>query len=245
MNVQIIILAGGRGKRMKSDLPKVLHPIKGQPMISHLLNSIRESGVCSQPVIVVGHQAELVQQALGNQYTYVVQAEQLGTGHAVKTAQGVVKGTADHVLVLFGDKPYISPDTIRRLVNEHQQSGCAMSMTTAIVPDFDDWRRTLRDHGRIVRDTAGNVTKAVTHRDASAAELNILEIDTGTYCFQSAWLWQNIGKLGCNNAQHEYYLPDLLELAISQGLKICTVTDDPRAGLGVNSIDHLLALESL
>lgn len=244
--VQIIILAAGLGKRMKNkELPKALVLFKGQPLIKYLLASIKNSGVCDKPVIVVGKMAEKVKEILGPNYIYVFQAEQLGTGHAVMCAKDALAGKAENILVLYGDQPLITPQTIKELTETHLTSGGVLTIGTVKVLDFNDWRAGFYDFGRINRDLLGNVIGIIEKKDATAEQLNIKEINPGYYCFKAEWLWQNLDKLKNTNAQGEYYLTDLVGLACQQGQKIETVFVEPKEALGINTEEQLEAMEKL
>lgn len=244
--VQIIILAAGLGKRMQNkELPKALVLLRGKPLISYLLDSIEKSGVCDKPVIVVGKGADLVKKELGSTYTYVPQAEQLGTGHAVMCAKDKLESKCQNILVLYGDQPLITSETINRLVDTHLADGQVLTIGTVKVPDFNDWRAGFYDFGRINRDAAGNMIGIVEKKDATAEQWNIKEINPGYYCFKADWLWQNLDKLKNNNAQKEYYLTDLISLACEQRQKIETVAVEPKEALGVNTEEQLVLLEKL
>ena len=172
--VKIVILAGGKGKRMQSDLPKVLFPIKGKPMIKHLLESIEKSGIDPRPVIVVGYKKELVMEELGDKYDYAIQEEQLGTGHAVLSAKEKVGSEANHVLVLYGDNPFMTAETMKKLVEEQLKSEAKITMATVELPDFQDWRGFFyTNFSRIVRDENGEIVRSVEFKDASEEEKKI------------------------------------------------------------------------
>jgi len=244
--IQIIILAAGLGKRMKNkELPKALVLFKGQPLIKYLLALIKSSGICDKPVIVVGKMAEKVKETLGPNYIYVFQAEQLGTGHAVMCAKGELVGKAENILVLYGDQPLITAETIRKLAGIHLAGEQVLTMGTVQVPNFEDWRVGFSDFGRINRDSAGKVCGIIEKKDATAEQLNIKEINPGYYCFKADWLWQNLTNLKDNNAAGELYLTDLLGLACQQGKEITTVEIEPKEALGINTEGQLEAIEKL
>ena len=169
--IQIIIVAAGHGKRMQNDeVPKVLVPLHGKPMITHLLESIVRSAVCKRPVLVIGQKAEMVKTALGPANEYVFQQEQLGTGHAVSAARQLLEGKVAHVMVLYGDHPLVSAETINKLSETHRSSGGVLTMATVRVDDFNDWRAGFADFGRIVRNTAGDITAIVEKREATSEQ---------------------------------------------------------------------------
>ena len=239
MQTRIIILAGGKGNRMQSELPKVLIPLRGMPIIAHLLREVDRSGIDPRPVVVVGQGADAVKRALGSGYDYVIQESQLGTGHAVQCAEGALAGKADAVIVLYGDHPFVSAATITKLRELHEREGCVLTMMTVRVPDFDDWRKVLYDFGRIIRDNSGRILRDVEKKDATPEELAVKEVNPSFFCFRASWLWENLRKLKNENAQHEYYLTDLVRIAIDEGERIASMDIDPRESIGVNTPEHL------
>lgn len=276
--VQIIILAAGIGKRMKNkELPKALTLFKGKPLIKYLLESIKSSGVCKKPIIVIGQGADLIKKELGPAYTYILQAEPLGRGHAVMTTKGVdlykkelgptytyiprpellgtghavmatedkLKGKVDDVMVLYGDMPFLTTASIKKLATAHLTADTVMTMATVRVPDFADWRAGFADFGRIIRDSQGKVCQIVEKKDATPEQLEIKEVNPSFFCFKADWLWQNLSKLRNNNAAGEYYLTDLLGLACQQGQEIVTTEIEPKEALGVNTEEQLKLLEKL
>jgi bifunctional UDP-N-acetylglucosamine pyrophosphorylase / glucosamine-1-phosphate N-acetyltransferase len=242
-NVAVVVLAAGHGKRMGVPLPKVLVPYRNEPLIMHLLRAIQEAQVCERPVIVVGQGADQVKQVLGNDYTYVLQTEQLGTGHAVAAARAELEGKVDHVVVLYGDQPLIQPSTIRSLVAAHMREQPVLTMATVTVEDFEDWRVGFNDFGRIVRDESGKLCRIVERKDAIPEELAITEVNPSYFCFQADWLWQNLQALKNDNSQGEYYLTDLAALACTTGAPITTVPVEPREAMGVNTKEQLQLIE--
>ena len=245
MKTNIIILAAGHGKRMQSDIPKVLTPLRGKPLIEHLLESVAASGTDAQPVLVVGQKREVVMAALGSQYRYAVQEEQLGTGHAVMAAEPLVGADGGHVLVLYGDMPYVSATTIAALAKTQEETGAAIAMATVQVPDFDGWRAGFYDFSRVIRREDGSIARTVEKKDATEDELKVTEVNPCYFCFDSAWLWPHLKELKNVNAQSEYYLTDLIGMAMREGAKIATVSIDPKEALGVNTREHLELLETL
>jgi len=243
--VKIVIMAAGKGKRMGGDLPKVLEPLLGQPMISRLLEHIAKAKIDPQPVIIVGHKAELVQKALGSSYIYVRQEELLGTGHAVQQTKTLLQGRAENILVLNGDHPVISATSINKLVETHLRSKTAMTLATATVPDFQEWRAAFKDFGRIVRDGKGNFKGIVEAKDATPEELLIKEVNPAMYCFTEPWLWPHLDKIKNKNVQGEYYLTDLLGIAIQERQPVATVTIDPKECIGINTKEQLAIAEEL
>jgi|SRR3989338_10323644 len=240
--IKVIILAAGQGKRFGSPRPKVLAQLGDKPMILRVVTAVEQSGVTDRPVVVVGVGAEHVREVLGDRADYVLQTEQLGTGHAVACCRTFLEDKADAIQVLYGDHPLISGATIRQLVTEHERTVATLTMGTVVVPDFEEWRQGFSNFGRIVRDASGKLQRIVEVKDATPEERNIREVNPSYFCFNAPWLWENIGRLGKNNAQDEYYLTDLLGLAIDQGRMVTTVPIAPAEALGANSPEQLEAI---
>ncbi len=243
--IQIVILAAGHGKRMNSEIPKVLTPLHGKPLIVHLLDSIKESGVCADPVIVIGQKGDQVRAALGDGYTYAVQAEQLGTGHAVMSTESLLKDKAENIMVLYGDQPYMSAETIRKLAEMHVSSGAYLTMATTVVEDFEDWRGGFTNFSRIIRDADGKILRTVENKDATEEEKKITEVNPCYFCFNAAWMWRELHGLKNNNAQQEYYLTDLVEAACNESKPIASIVIDPHEALGVNTQEQLELAHSI
>lgn len=204
-----VILAAGKGTRMKSKLYKVLHPVLGKPMVEHVVDQLDQIGV-SRQIVIVGHGAEAVQDTLGTRVEYAVQEEQLGTGHAVQMAEAELAGKSGATLVVCGDTPLLTAETLEALLAHHEAQQAKVTVLTAIADD-------ATGYGRVVRGEDGNVTKVVEHKDASEAELAINEINTGTYVFDNELLFDALKQVGNNNAQGEYYLPDVISIAKEAG----------------------------
>lgn len=231
-------MAAGDGKRMQSDLPKVLHLVKGKPIIEHLVVAVESVGLTRPPVTVVSARHTLIQNALRERALYAVQLEQLGTGHALQSAQNLWHDM-QNVVVLYGDMPFISPESIQRLVEAHVSEKNVMTFMTTTVPHFEGQNSYFSDFGRIVRNAVGRLLKNVQKKDATTEELKILEVDTAYMCFSSAWLKESLPKLIRNNAQKEYYLTDLLALALQNGEAVGTVDIDAKEAIGINTKEQL------
>ncbi|KVS36629.1 bifunctional UDP-N-acetylglucosamine diphosphorylase/glucosamine-1-phosphate N-acetyltransferase GlmU [Burkholderia ubonensis] len=232
--MNIVILAAGTGKRMRSALPKVLHPLAGRPLLSHVIATARALQP-SRLVVVVGHGAEQVQAAVAApDVQFAVQAEQLGTGHAVRQALPLLD-PAQPTLVLYGDVPLTRVSTLERLVAAAREGRYGILTVTLDDP---------AGYGRIVRDPAGFVTRIVEQKDASPEEQKIAEINTGIVVTPTAQLAMWLGALNNDNAQGEYYLTDVVELAIDAGFEVVTAQPDAEwETLGVNSKAQLAELE--
>lgn len=242
MEKKIIILAAGKGTRMNVDIAKVLVPVKGEPMIERLVKTVSQIG---RPVIVVGFQAAAVMRCVGDKADYAFQSDQLGTGHAVNCAKDLLKDFDGAVLVLYGDTPLITLETINKLFTLHEESGVKLSLMTTKVEDFQDWRQGFYSFGRILRDEDGNILGIRELKDCSDEEKLINEVNPGYYCFDSKWLWENIGKIQNKNNQKEYYLTDLIEIAVKEQEKISSLLINPEECLGINTKEQLKFVEEI
>ncbi|AIK64211.1 UDP-N-acetylglucosamine diphosphorylase/glucosamine-1-phosphate N-acetyltransferase [Bacillus anthracis str. Vollum] len=204
-----VILAAGKGTRMKSKLYKVLHPVCGKHMVQHVVDQVSQLGL-QKLVTVVGHGAEMVQEQLGNVSEFALQAEQLGTAHAVDQAAGVLANEEGTTLVICGDTPLITAETMEALLQQHKEAGAMATVLTAYIEE-------PAGYGRIVRNENGHVEKIVEHKDANEKELAIKEINTGTYCFDNKALFASLSKVSNDNVQGEYYLPDVIEILKNEG----------------------------
>ena len=207
-----VILAAGMGTRMKSKMPKVLHKVCGKPLSKCVIDASKAAGadkVCA----VVGHKAETVKEVLGDVCEFALQAEQKGTGHAVMQAMDVIKNSKGEVVILNGDTPLITAETINKAIEYHKNNGNQATVITAILDD-------ATGYGRIVRDNDGSVLKIVEQKDASEEEKKINEVNSGMYVFDAQSLVYALDKITPNNAQGEYYLTDTLEILLSAGKKI-------------------------
>ncbi len=234
MTLGVVVLAAGQGTRMRSRLPKVLHPLGGRPLLAHVLDASHAIGA-SRVCVVYGHGGEQVRDALsGYGCHWVEQAEQLGTGHAVMQAMPHVEG-ADRVLVLYGDVPLIEPDTLQRLISDTGDS--ALGLLTVFLDD-------PTGYGRIVRDGRGRILRVVEQKDASEAELEIGEIHTGTMLATRRQLGDWLARIGNDNAQREYYLTDIIGVAAGDGVEVATTQPERLEEVaGVNDRVQLSALE--
>jgi len=239
MELATIILAAGQGKRMKSDLPKVLHPIDGKPMVHYVIDAAEVIG-SEKIVLIIGHKKELVEESCkGRKVDFVTQAKQLGTGHAVMQTAPLFNNFKGNILVLSGDVPLLTPNTLNSLIKIHQAENPLASLLTT---EMDD----PTGYGRIVRNSNGFVQKIVEHKDADAATLQIKEINVGIYIFKSEQLFQTLPLLKNDNNQGEYYLPDVVKIYVDRGEKVAAVlTPDVEDTHGINNIQQLKRAEQI
>jgi bifunctional UDP-N-acetylglucosamine pyrophosphorylase/glucosamine-1-phosphate N-acetyltransferase len=228
-DVHMVVLAAGKGTRLKSARPKVLHAVAGRQMIAHVLACARALRPRSITV-VVGHQADAVKSALTSEsgLTFVVQEPQLGTGHALLTTENTLSGASGDLILLSGDVPLLSPQTLQALLDRHHWAQAAATVVTAVVPE-------PHGYGRIVR-TGQRIARIVEDRDATPAEREIHEINAGIYAFALDGLFAAVRSIGSDNAQREYYLPDLVAIFNRRGRPVETITvADPNEIRGINS----------
>ena len=243
MNTHVVILAAGKGTRMKSARPKVLHRVAGQPMIEHVLATAAALAPHSTTV-VVGHQADALKAALAGhaRLTFVVQEPQLGTAHALLTTESALRGQTGTLVLLSGDVPLLSAKTLQNLVDRHASAGAAATVVTAVVD-------APHGYGRIVRDSTESgerIARIVEEKDATPAERQIREINSGIYAFALEGLFDAVRSIAAENAQNEYYLPDLVQIYRQRGLGVETVTvSNPDEIRGINSRIELAAVSRI
>ena len=259
-----VVLAAGKGTRMRSTLPKVLHQVAGLPLLAHVLHAIEGipstsvftpsdtvtsspladamncTSPSSRPIVVVGYEGEQIEKTFGDRCLYALQEEQLGTGHAVLSAQKIVDALnplPQTVLVCYGDTPLISSDILAHVLAEHFAQRATVTFLTAITEDPTDF-------GRIVRNADGQVTEIVEMKRATEEQKRIREVNSGVYCFDRTWLWPTLQALPRNPAG-EYYLTDVIAIASSQGRRIATVTGSLDETIGINDRVQLAHTEQL
>jgi bifunctional UDP-N-acetylglucosamine pyrophosphorylase / glucosamine-1-phosphate N-acetyltransferase len=242
-DTKVVILAAGKGTRMKAEVPKPLVKIAGKPMIGHLLDRVEEAGIDTRPVVVVSPDGlELFKAALGDRVDYVLQTEQLGTGHALKSAREAC-GQSDNVLVLYGDHPFIEARVMHKLTQLAKQHPSALVMLTAQVPNFDGDYAGFMRWGRVLRDAHGKVTALREYKDATEAERGIQELNPAIYVFPAPWVWESLDLITNQNASGEYYLTDLVERARSTNRSIVTEAVDALQVIGINTPEELQRAE--
>jgi bifunctional UDP-N-acetylglucosamine pyrophosphorylase/glucosamine-1-phosphate N-acetyltransferase len=236
--VQTIVLAAGKGTRMKSDVPKVLHKVCGKPLILHVLDVVRSIGSL-KTFVILGHGIDQVKAILPSGTMAIEQKKLLGTADAVKSAARFLKGFQNDVIVLCGDTPLLRTETIEKLISQHHKSKAVCTVLTAIVED-------PKGYGRIVRNTKDVIVAIREEKDASEAEKKIREINVGIYCFRSSELLRFLNKIKVNPLKGEYYLTDIIDLFAQNHLKVSAlVTDDWKEGLGVNTRCDLASVQAI
>ncbi|MEI3604565.1 bifunctional UDP-N-acetylglucosamine diphosphorylase/glucosamine-1-phosphate N-acetyltransferase GlmU [Pseudogracilibacillus sp. SE30717A] len=233
-----VILAAGQGTRMKSKLYKVLHPILDRPMIQYVIDALKPAKL-EKLVTIVGHGAERVKAEIGTNSEFVLQEEQLGTAHAVLQAADILKNKTGTTIVVCGDTPLIKPETYEKLFEHHELSGSKATILTTII-------KNPTGYGRVIRNESGEVERIVEHKDADDKEKSVNEINTGTYCFDNEALFSALKKVNNNNAQQEYYLPDVIEILKAENEKVTAfTTEDDEETTGINDRVALAHAENL
>ncbi len=235
--VQCVILAAGQGTRMKSEKPKVLHQIVGKPMVQYAIDAANSIG-SRRPIVVIGHGAEQVQNTIGDRVDTVLQAPQLGTGHALLHARAKIDPACETVLVLYGDTPFLSAETIQRLLDTHHAAQAVLSLIT-FTPDDPAL------YGRIVRDGNGRLLDIVEYKEATPEQRAIREVNSGIFCYQTPWLLDHLDKLQPRAGHGEYYLTDLVSIAAKENAITATCSCDEAEVLGINDRAQLAAAERL
>lgn len=237
-NIQALILAGGKGVRLNAEKPKVLYQVKNKPMILYCLESLKKAGF-EKPVVVIGFKGEEVKKVLKNSVSYVWQRKQLGTGHAVLKAKRALS-KAKTVLVIYGDMPFWRPETFKELIKRHQKEKATLSLVSV---KFEN--PSFFQYGRIVKDKKGHLLKIVEEKEATEKEKKIKECNPGCYLIERKWLFKNLPKIK-KHPNGEYYLTDILEMAVSQGQKITLVPiSDWREAVGINTKEQLKLAEEI
>ncbi len=236
--IDAVILAAGKGTRMKSDLPKVLHELAGRPLLDHVMDTSAAAGI-DRMVVVVGHKASLVEETCSRPgIEFVIQEPQLGTGHAVQQAVPALRA-GGYCVVLAGDVPLLRTETLRRLVEGTISSGASAVVLTCVVDD-------AAAYGRIIKDDQGRVLKIVEAVDATPEELAVGEYNTGVFCYQTEKLIEALGNLKTDNKQGEYYLTDTVAWLVQQGQPVeAVITEDPDEVIGINTVDELAGAAQL
>lgn len=236
-DIGVIVLAAGQGTRMKSDIPKVLHRLGGTPLFLHALRAAQQLEP-SRIAVIVGHGAAAVQQAYsGDDLSWVIQEKQLGTAHAVLCAKPTFLGFTGDILILSGDVPLIHENTLKRLVDQHRGQQAAVTLLTAKLED-------PKGYGRIVRDKKQQIARIVEEKDASDLQKQIREVNAGIYVAAAPFLFPALSRVSDQNRQREYYLPDIVAIALSEGQTVANLqVDDAREMTGINTREELARME--
>ncbi len=233
-----IILGAGQGKRMKSQLPKVIHTLCGKPMISWVIDAVEEIGV-KDIVVVVGYRADMVRRVVQDRAVCAFQSQQLGTGHAVMQAEPLLKDHEGDLLILYGDTPLLTPRTLKRFIAFHRNEDDSATVLTALLS-------APTGYGRIIRDEDGRLLRIVEERDATPREKEICEINTGILSVKAEDLFSALSKVTCQNAQGEYYLTDIIGILRGEGKTVgAFLIDRPDEALGVNTPEELSHAETI
>jgi bifunctional UDP-N-acetylglucosamine pyrophosphorylase/glucosamine-1-phosphate N-acetyltransferase len=239
MKTTAIILAAGQGTRMRSATPKVLHPLLGKPLIHYSLRAAQQATM-TKPVIVIGHEANAVRQTIGEAAHFVVQEPQLGTGHAVQQTESILRGDCDSVLVIAADMPLLSPDTLRHLIEAHENADPALTPLTLLTVIAQE----PRGFGRVVRNEDGSVRTIVEEAQANAEQLAIRELNASVYCFSADWLWGALKHIPLS-PKGEYYLTDLAAIASADDHAVqAVIAEDADELIGINNRAHLAEAEA-
>jgi bifunctional UDP-N-acetylglucosamine pyrophosphorylase/glucosamine-1-phosphate N-acetyltransferase len=241
MRLAVVILAAGEGTRMKSALPKVLHPICGRPMLGHVLAVVDQIESRMAAVVLASDTVDQVRESLGDRYGYAVQAERLGTAHAVLPARDLLAGWSDEVLVLFGDTPLIRAETARAVVEMRREQGALLALLS-----FRPSPPT--GYGRVVRDSSGHVVGLVEERDATSEQRLIGECNSGIMCIDAAWLWEVLPQVPRSPIKGEFYLTDLVAMAVAArgtGGSVALEVGDQREAWGINDRVQLAQAEAV
>ncbi len=242
--LRILILAGGKGSRMGASVPKAMVEIGGRPIVDHIMLAIEKSGLDEKPTLLVGHGLESLKSYVGDRARYVLQHEQRGTGHAVMVAEGTLQD-ADTVLVSYGDHALYTGETFCRIAEHHNRVQPAITISTTVLPDFEDWRKVFWGFGRVSRSENGNVLAVKELKNCSSEEAECREVNNGMYCFDAEWLWHRIHDLSDKNSKQEFLLTDLIAFAVADGLSVEAVSCLPEEGIGVNTPEEVAIAEEV
>jgi len=238
-DLAVVILAAGKGTRMQSPLPKVLTPIFGKPTLEYVLDISEKLGP-ARTLVVVGYQGDRIREKFDKRdIEFVLQAEQLGTGHAAYQTEQVLTNFEGNVLILCGDMPLIKVETLERLLNQHKKMTAKCTMLTLKTKENNDF-------GRIIRDDKGLILKIIEFRDAFDKANNVDEFNSGVYCFDKDLFFKALSSIGDNNVQKEYYLTDTIEYSVKSGHPVASEQiEDTNEIIGINSADDLRRVEQL
>lgn len=237
MKIRSVILAAGQGTRMRSELPKVLHPLGGRPMLAYAIEAARQA-TDGKPIVVIGYGAASIRQAFDGQADFVIQEPQLGTAHALQQAESLLRGKADLVAVSFADMPLLTSETLGRVIHVGQSNRGAISMLTLLADEAHGF-------GRIIRSAEGKIMGIIEEAHATPEQLHIRELNASVYCFQAEWLWDALKRIPLS-PKGEYYLTDAIGMAVQEGIPIHAIQlEDASEAIGINNRLHLAEAETL
>lgn len=240
-NIYAIVLAAGKGTRMKSKtMPKVLFPVAGRPMLAYVLDSLAQAGI-TRPILVVGFLGQKIKAVFGDAYDYCTQRVRLGTGHAVRMAAPLLEGKPGCTVIINGDQPFFRPGTFHRLAEAVTERGATVAVLSGLMrsKEFDAF-------GRVITDKEGHVLRIVEVKDATEKERSIRLMNLGGYAVDNEWLWPVLKKLKKSPVTGEYYITDIISEAVRQGKKVVAIRIEDRAeALGINTLDHLAEAERI
>lgn len=240
-NVGVVVLAAGKGTRLNcTDRPKVMLDLSGKPIVEYVVETLQKMGFGKEQIcLVVGFKHEIVEKYFGDDFSYVLQESQLGTGHAVMVAEKVMKNKFEHTVVIYGDSPFISEKTIEEIIKNNIEEKTKVTMTSVVWPNLEGENARFFDFGRVIRDESRKILNITEKKDCTEEQLKINEGNAGYYGFDAKWLWENIDNLKTNNVQNEYYLTDLVDMAISQNEKVESVIIPAEETFGINTLEQL------
>lgn len=243
-DTQIVILAAGKGTRMGGDIPKALTELNEIPMIDYVIDTSL-SFTKNKAIVVVGYKADMVEKHLDDKCLYTEQKEQKGTGHALMMAKNLLEDIdADTIIVLYADQPYVSRKTLETLTQRKQNTDAKIVIATTLIEDDNLFKNQFYNFGRIIRDNNGVITKIVEKKDATEQELLVREVNPAYFCLDKKWALKFLARIDNDNAQGEYYLTDLVQMAFDQGLNIESIQINEKEALGANTREQLSVLES-
>jgi bifunctional UDP-N-acetylglucosamine pyrophosphorylase/glucosamine-1-phosphate N-acetyltransferase len=239
MKTRALILAAGKGKRMKSEKSKVLHQLRGKSLIEHVFNALNISEIEKIGVVVSDSNRVEIQKVLDNRVDYIIQKEQLGTGHAVLAAENWLSGFTGRIIIVVGDAPFLKKQTVRNLLYEFEQKNCACVFLSAV---YDQ----PPPYGRVIRNEKGSVIKIVEAKDATSEQIKIQEVSSSHYCFEKSKLFDALKQINNQNAQGEYYLPDVIRILINNNEIVEALpVKNSMITFGINSPEDLLNAEKM
>lgn len=237
---RIAILAAGKGERMNSGLPKVLHQLHGKSMLMFVVQAAKEANGTKPILVVNAAHRDAIAKVFNDEVEYAVQQEPRGTADAVRAIPPAFFTGSSHLVVLYGDHPFVSPATIRRLIQAHAAAHAPLTMMTVTLPHFEGAYGAFEAFGRVIRQSDGTLDRIVEYKDADEATKKIKEVNPGYYCFSLPWLHAHLPQVRADNAQKEYYLTDLVGMVRRAGEALAVVPiDDPWEGFGVNTPEAL------